>query len=97
MVSLGNCLCYWLGGWTPALYSCLLVPPEDWVWADVEVLSGDSRLTGERRRGALDLSLLGRSSNSSQISVNLPGDGDPLSKERAGKDRISIASLLSNE
>ena len=50
-------------------------------------------LTGERRRGALDSSLLGRSLNSSQISVNLAGDGDPLSKERAGKDRISMASL----
>ena len=73
----------------PVLYSCLLLPPEDWVWADVEVLSGDSHLTGERRRGALDSSLLGRLSNSSRISVN----GDPLSKERAGKDRISIASL----
>ena len=93
MVSLCNCLCYWLGGLTPVLYSCLLVSPDDWVWADIEVLSGDLRLTGERQQGAVDSSLLGHSSNSSRISVNLAGDGDPLSKERAGKDRISMASL----
>ena len=47
---------------------------------------------GERRRGALDSTLLDRSSKPSLISLNR-GDGDPLSKERAGKERISMASL----
>ena len=39
---------------------------------------------GERRRRAQDLTLMDRSLKSSLISVNR-GDGDPLSKERAGK------------
>ena len=93
MVSPCNCLCYWLlAGWKPVLYSLLWEFPEDRVWADIDALLGESRLIGERWRGALDSPLLGRLSNSSSISINL-GDGDPLSKERAGQDRISMASL----